>query len=114
VSTFPKQFKNGFYLKESITKEQFPMILNRTDTLSASIAHWWISPWVCFEIVNALKVKWDVIDLGQPSRVFGMQLLWNCKTGHIFLHQQDYIDEFLQQLNSVDCKPAPTPHQSGY
>ena len=68
----------------------------------------------CNGIIDRLKAKWDVTDLGEPSRLLGMQLQRDGQTGSIFLHQQDYIDELLQRFNMVNCKHSATPHQPGH
>ncbi|RAN86202.1 hypothetical protein B5P41_30660, partial [Bacillus sp. SRB_28] len=64
--------------------------------------------------MDHFKSKWNVTDLGAPSRVLGMQLLRDGATGSIFLHQQDYVDELLLRFNMNHCKSANTPHQPGY
>ncbi len=68
----------------------------------------------CDAIINSLKGKWDITDLGEPSRVLGMQLVRNGPTGSIFLHQQDYVAELLSRFNMDSCKPVTTPHQPGF
>ena len=69
---------------------------------------------LCDKIVDRLKSKWDVTDLGAPSRVLGMQLVRSGQTGSIFLHQQNYIEELLARFNMETCKTVITPHQPGY
>lgn len=68
----------------------------------------------CDSIINTLKSKWDITDLGEPSRVLGMQLVRNGPTGSIFLHQQDYVAELLSRFNMDSSKPVSTPHQPGF
>jgi len=69
---------------------------------------------LCDSIVSSLKSKWNVTDLGEPSRVLGMQLERSDQTGSIFLHQQEYIEELLVRFNMKECKTVPTPHQPGH
>jgi hypothetical protein len=69
---------------------------------------------LCDKIVDRLKLKWDVTDLGAPSRVLCMQLVRDGQTGPIFLHQQKYIEELLVRFKMETCKTINTPHQPGY
>lgn len=64
-------------------------------------------------IVVALQNKWDITDLGEPTRLLGMHLKINHELGTISVHQQDYIESLLKRFNMVECKPADTPHQPG-
>lgn len=68
----------------------------------------------CNSIADRLKFKWDITDLGEPSRILGMHLCRESSTGSIFIHQQDYVEELLNRFNMKQCKPADTPHQPGY
>lgn len=68
----------------------------------------------CDKIVDQLKGKWNITDLGEPSRVLGMQLVRDGPTGSIFNHQQEYINEILHRFNMDSCKPSITPHQPGF
>lgn len=69
---------------------------------------------LCDNLVNNLKQKWDVTDLGEPKRVLGLQLERYGPTGPIFIHQETYINELLLRFNMSSCKTCVTPHQTGH
>eukprot|EP00253_Pinus_taeda_P011789 PITA_11789 len=59
----------------------------------------------------SLKKKFEMTDLGHLHYFFGLQVLQS-KEG-IFLSQSKYVCDLLHYFHMEDCKPAPSPFQSG-
>jgi hypothetical protein len=68
---------------------------------------------LCNQVVNGLRAKFEITDLGEPTRLLGMRVACNSATGAIALSQESYIRELLQRFNIEDCKPSQLPHQPG-
>jgi hypothetical protein len=62
-------------------------------------------------VQEALMGQFDMTDLGLLHYFLGLQVLQSSKGISIF--QQKYALDLLQCFGMVDCKPAPTPFQSG-
>eukprot|EP00253_Pinus_taeda_P003513 PITA_03513 len=62
-------------------------------------------------VKSSLKKKFEMIDLGHLHYFLGLQLLQS-KEG-ISLSQSKYACDFLFHFHMEDCKPAPSPFQSG-
>jgi hypothetical protein len=58
-----------------------------------------------------LKKKFEMIDLGFLQSFLGLQVLQNNEG--IFLSQSKYACDLLRCFHMDDCKPAPSPFQSG-
>ena len=62
-------------------------------------------------VKSSLKKKFDMIDLGYLHYFLGLQVL-QTKEG-ISLSQSKYACDLLRRFHMEDCKPAPSPFQSG-
>jgi hypothetical protein len=62
-------------------------------------------------IQQALMGQFEMTDLGLLHYFLGLQVLQSSEGISIF--QQKYALDLLQRFGMVDCKPAPTPFQSG-
>ena len=60
----------------------------------------------------SLRKKFDMIDLGYFHYFLGLQVLQS-KEG-ISLSQSKYAYDILCSFHMEDCKPAPSPFQSGF
>ena len=58
-------------------------------------------------LMNLLKSKYEMSDLGEVSHVLGMRV--RKVNGGLFIDQQTYIDEKLKQFNMNECKTTSTP-----
>ena len=59
----------------------------------------------------AFAARFEIKDLGEPSRVLGMSVERDRVAGTLKLHQDPYIRDILQRFEMMDCKPVdfPTP-----
>eukprot|EP00253_Pinus_taeda_P027362 PITA_27362 len=62
-------------------------------------------------VKSSLKKKFEMTDLGHLHYFLGLQVLQS-KEG-IFLSQSKYACDLLHHFHMEDCKPAPSPSQSG-
>ena len=62
-------------------------------------------------VKSSLKKKFEMTDLGHLHYFLGLQVLQS-KEG-IFLSQSKYACDILRHFHMEDCKPAPSPFQSG-
>eukprot|EP00253_Pinus_taeda_P035879 PITA_35879 len=62
-------------------------------------------------VKSSLKKKFEMTDLGHLHYFLGLQVL-ESKEG-IFLSQSKYACDLLRFFHMEDCKPAPSPFQSG-
>eukprot|EP00253_Pinus_taeda_P016675 PITA_16675 len=62
-------------------------------------------------VKSSLKKKFEMTDLGQLHYFLGLQVLQS-KEG-ISLSQSKYACDLLRHFHMEDCKPAPSPFQSG-
>eukprot|EP00253_Pinus_taeda_P003439 PITA_03439 len=62
-------------------------------------------------VKSSLKKKFEMTDLGHLHYFLGLQVLQS-KEG-IFLSQSKYACDLLRFFHMEDCKPAPSPFQSG-
>jgi hypothetical protein len=69
---------------------------------------------LCQTIIVQFVQKWNITDLGQPSRLLGMQVTRETDTGAIVLSQREYIEKLLTKFHMTNCKPVSTPHQAGF
>ena len=58
-----------------------------------------------------LKKKFEMIDLGLLHYFLGLQVLQTNEG--IFLSQSKYVGDLLRLFHMDDCKPTPSPFQSG-
>jgi hypothetical protein len=68
---------------------------------------------LCQEIINLISSKFDVTDLGVPTRLLGLRVHRNEETGSISLDQEEYVQQLLTKFNMIDCNPVSTPQQPG-
>ena len=68
---------------------------------------------LCNETISLMSARWEITDLGQPTRLLGMRLQHNLLSGTISLDQEEYVEELLKRFKMVDCKQEKTPHQPG-
>jgi hypothetical protein len=67
----------------------------------------------CDETITSMAARWEISDVGHPTRLLGMRLTHDLSTGSISLDQEEYVIELLKRFNMVDCKTEATPHQPG-
>eukprot|EP00253_Pinus_taeda_P013805 PITA_13805 len=68
-------------------------------------------PDLIIHVQSSLKKKFEMIDLGHLHYFLGLQVLQS-KEG-IFLSQSKYAYDLLRHFHMEDCKPSPSPFQSG-
>ena len=51
--------------------------------------------------------KWEVTDLGDPSKIIGIQI--TCGTDYISISQKQYIETVLRKENMERANPVATP-----
>jgi Reverse transcriptase (RNA-dependent DNA polymerase) len=68
---------------------------------------------LCERVVAQLDDKFQITDLGEPTRILGMNLQYHPDKGTISINQSTYIKELMTQFNLTSCKPISTPHQPG-
>ena len=61
------------------------------------------------EIRDLLRKKYKMTDLGSIQRFLGIQIERNRAKREIFIHQQKYIEDFLQLFNLQSCNPVSIP-----
>eukprot|EP00253_Pinus_taeda_P035994 PITA_35994 len=71
-----------------------------------------IDPNLINHVKSSLKKKFEMTDLGHLHYFLGLQVLQS-KEG-IFLSQSKYACDLLRFFHMEDCKPAPSPFQSGF
>ena len=62
-------------------------------------------------VKSSLKKKFEMTDLGHLHYFLGLQVLQSQEG--IFLSQSKYACDILRHFHMEDCKPAPSPFQSG-
>jgi hypothetical protein len=67
---------------------------------------------LCDRIVAALRSRFEITDLGEPSRLLGMRISRD-ENGSINLDQESYVDELLKRFRMQNCSPSKLPHQPG-
>ncbi|RAN69375.1 hypothetical protein B5P42_31195 [Bacillus sp. SRB_331] len=67
----------------------------------------------CQEVIDQLSSKFDITDLGVPTRLLGLRIHRDEKTGSISLDQEEYVKQLLMKFNMFDCNPTSTPQQPG-
>ena len=60
---------------------------------------------------TSLKKKFEMIDLGYLNYLFGLQVL-QTKEG-ILISMSKYARDLIRRFHMDDCKPTPSPFQSG-
>eukprot|EP00253_Pinus_taeda_P014897 PITA_14897 len=63
-------------------------------------------------VKSSLKKKFETTDLGHLHYFLGLQVLQSKEC--IFLSQSKYACDLLPHFHMEDCKPAPSPFQSGF
>ena len=64
-------------------------------------------------IIHSLNSKFDTTDIGEPSRLLGMNVAINRESGTVSINQSTYIQELMSKFNMTNVKPIKTPHQPG-
>jgi hypothetical protein len=63
--------------------------------------------------VAALKAQFshefDMKDLGAMKKILGMELIWDRKSGLLYLSQKNYIEKVLYRFNMHNAKLVSTP-----
>eukprot|EP00253_Pinus_taeda_P002344 PITA_02344 len=62
-------------------------------------------------VKSSLKKKFEITDLGHLHYFLGLQVLQSKEA--ISLSQSKYVCDLLRHFHMEDCKPAPSPFQSG-
>lgn len=65
------------------------------------------------QIIAQFSAKFDITDLGQPTKLLGMRIHQDISCGTITLDQGYYINESLDRFNMRDCNMVETPHAVG-
>ena len=68
-------------------------------------------PKIITHVKSSPKQNFEMLDLGHLHYFLGLQVL-QTKEG-IFLSQSKYAYDLLRHFHMEDCKPAPSPFQSG-
>jgi hypothetical protein len=61
------------------------------------------------EIIEGLKAKFGVTELGEPKYCLGIEIIRNRETKTLFLSQQGYIARIAEDHGMEKCKPAQIP-----
>ena len=61
------------------------------------------------QVKEFLKVTFTMVDFGEVSKVLGIRVRRDMKTGWLFIDQKQYVEEVLQRFGMEDCKPSMTP-----
>lgn len=56
-----------------------------------------------------LKSEFEMKDMGQASKILGIDIKRDMIAGKLFLTQEAYIDKLLEIFNMVEAKPVTTP-----
>jgi uncharacterized protein YuzE len=71
----------------------------------------WIWPrkqvWYCNRMKNDLHSEWEVIDLGEPSKIIGIEIKRSSEG--ILISQKHYIESILQSEEMDRANPVATP-----
>jgi hypothetical protein len=60
-------------------------------------------------VKEAIKKNWKVKDLGECSKILGMEWIRDRKNRSSFLTQEKYTNEVLERFKMADAKPVSTP-----
>lgn len=69
------------------------------------------SSYMIHDVKRALTEQFEMTDLGMLHDFLGLQIVQS--STRIFVYQQKYALDMLWCFDMLDCKPAPTPFQSG-
>lgn len=61
------------------------------------------------QILNELKTKFAIKDLGEPDNMLGLRIKRNRKEKTITIDQNEYIQKILRKFNMHDAKESKTP-----
>jgi hypothetical protein len=61
-----------------------------------------------------LNKEYDMKDLGEASYILGIKVIRNRSAGHIYLSQENYIDQVLTKFRMDQCNPVSTPVDSNF
>ena len=97
------QTDHGLYIKHDVRHGIILIAVYVDDTVIGCKAE-------CMQTVkDQLKAEFEMSDMGELKYVLGMKVQRDGKNRWLYLSQEAYIDQMLEQFGMTDCKPASTP-----
>jgi hypothetical protein len=95
-----------------------PCIYIRWDGNEFAIITVWVDDLMLFassdkmmdHMKNAIKSQWEATDMGQPSKIIGIEITF--KNDTVIISQQKYIENLLKKENMADANPVAMPMDS--
>jgi len=56
-----------------------------------------------------LKKEFDIKDLGEAKKIFGMKITRDRTSGKLLPFQENYVLKVLERFNMVEVRPVTTP-----
>eukprot|EP00253_Pinus_taeda_P005386 PITA_05386 len=105
-SSFSRRHSNNTVYTKKVGKSLIILVLYVDDLILTGS-----DPNLINHVKSSLKKKFEMTDLGHLHYFLGLQVLQS-KEG-ISLSQSKYTYDLLHHFHMEDCKPAPSPFQSG-
>lgn len=103
------KFDPCVYMKDVNTKRAVYLLLYVDDMLIASG-----NPKVIQALKDSLSKEFEMKDLGQASRILGMDIIRDREKGTLVLSQQRYLEKVLKTFGMYEAKPVVTPTASHF